>query len=86
VVSEKNVIKNKDTLYLQMSACLCTHSFHDQIFNFTGVERTNTEINVHLFDNANVYMTKKQQGGKISNDRQMKKINPIIKGSFTVSV
>jgi len=26
--------------------------------NFTGVERTNTEINVHLFDNANVYMTK----------------------------
>jgi len=31
------------------------------------VERINTEINVHLFDNANVYMTKKQ-GGNISND------------------
>jgi len=28
------------------------------------VERTNTESNVPLFDNANVYMTKKQQGGK----------------------
>jgi len=31
-------------------------------------------------------MTKKQQGGKISNDRQMKKISHIIKGSFSVSV
>jgi len=27
---------------------------HDEIFNFTDVERTNTEINVpFLFDNAN---------------------------------
>jgi len=42
-----------------MSACLCTHSSHDEIFNFTGVERTNTEINVNLFDNADGYMTKK---------------------------
>jgi len=24
-----------------MSACLCIHSYHDEIFNFTGVERTN---------------------------------------------
>jgi len=23
-----------------MSACLHTHSYHDKIFNFTGVERT----------------------------------------------
>jgi len=38
-----------------MSACLCTHSFHDEIFNLTGVERTNTEINAHLFYNANVH-------------------------------
>jgi len=43
-----------------MSACLCTHSFHDEIFNFTGVERKNSEINVHLSDNPNVYMTKKK--------------------------
>ena len=42
-----------------MSACLCTHSYHDGIFNFTGVERTNTEINVHLFDNGNDYKIKK---------------------------
>jgi len=42
-----------------MSACLCTHSLHNELINFTGVERTNTEINVRLFDNANVYMTKK---------------------------
>jgi len=47
-----------------MSACLCTHSPHNEIINFIGVERTNTESNVPLFDNANVYMTKKQQGGK----------------------
>jgi len=44
-----------------MSVCLCTHSFYDEIFNFTGVERTNTEINVHLFDNANDYMIKKNK-------------------------
>jgi len=31
-------------------------------------------------------MTKKQPRWKISNDRHMKKNNPIIKGSFTVSV
>jgi len=29
-----------------MSACLCTHSFHDEVFNFSGVQRTKTEINV----------------------------------------
>jgi len=39
-----------------------------------------------MFDNANDYRIKKQQVGKASNDRQMKKINPIIKGSFTVFV
>jgi len=38
------------------------------------VERTNTEINVDLFYNANDYRIKKQVG-KISNDRQTKKIN-----------
>jgi len=37
---------------------------HNEIINFTGVERTNTEINVRLFENVNVYMTKKQQGAK----------------------
>jgi len=68
-----------------MSACLCTYGFHDEMFTFTGVERTNTEIYVNLFDNANVYMIKKQQGGKISNNRQTKKVNPT-KGSFTVSI
>jgi len=47
-----------------MSACQCTHSPHNEIINFIGVERTNTESNVRLFDNANIYMTKKQQGGK----------------------
>jgi len=46
-----------------------THSYHDEISNFTGVERTNTEVNVRLFDNANDYRMKKQVG-KISNDRQ----------------
>jgi len=35
-----------------------THSFHGEIFNFTDVERTNTEINVQLFDNANDFMLK----------------------------
>jgi len=59
---------------------------HNEIINFTGVEGTNTEMNVRLFVNANVYMTKKTARWKISNDRHMKKINPIIKGSFAVSV
>ena len=36
-----------------------------EIINFTGVERTDSESNVRLFDNANVYIwQKKQQGGK----------------------
>ena len=39
-----------ETRYSQMSVCLCAHSNHDEIVNFTGVERTNTEISVHLFD------------------------------------
>jgi len=34
--------------------CMPTHSY-DEIFNFRGVERTNTEMNVHLFHNANDY-------------------------------
>jgi len=58
----------------------CTHSYHDEILNFTGVERTNNEINAHLFDNVNDYMIKKQQGGKNFNDGRMKKINPSIMG------
>jgi len=57
-----------------MSACQCTHSYHDEIFNFTGVERTNNEIKVHSFDNANDYRMTKEVGN-ISNDRQMNKIN-----------
>jgi len=48
-----------------MSACLCTHSPHNEIINFIGVERTNIESNVRLFDNANVYMTKKTARWKI---------------------
>jgi len=44
------------------------------MFNFTGVERTNTEINVRLFDNANDYRIK-TTSWKISNDRQLNKIN-----------
>jgi len=39
-----------------------------------------------MFENANVYMTKKTARWKISKGRHMKKINPIIKGSFAVSV
>jgi len=67
-----------------MSASLCTHSYHDEIFNFTDVERTNTEINIHLFDNANDYRIK--TSWKKSNDRQTKQINPNYKKIFTVSV
>jgi len=33
---------------------------HNEIINFTGVERTNTEIDVRLFDNANAFMTLKK--------------------------
>jgi len=44
------------------------------------VERTNNEINAHSFDNANDYRTKKQKVGKISNDRQMNKINQSYEG------
>jgi len=51
--------KQRQVIFLQMSGCHCTHSFHDEIFNFTGVERTNTEINIQIFDNGK----KKQQGG-----------------------
>ena len=39
----------------------CTHSQYDEIFNFTGVDRTNIEINVHLLDNTNDYMIKKNK-------------------------
>jgi len=70
-----------------MSACLRSYSYHDESFDFTSVERTNTEITVglHLFDNANDYRIKNKLE-KVSNDRQMKKINLIIKGSFIVPV
>jgi len=48
---------------------------HNEIINFTGVERTNTEIDVRLFGSANVYMTlkktKKTARWEISNDRHM---------------
>jgi len=72
-------LKNKDTWYFRLVHA-CTHSYHDEILNFTGVERTNNEINAHLFDNVNDYMIKKQQGGKNFNDGRMKKINPSIMG------
>jgi len=68
-----------------MSACLCTHSYHDEIFNFTGVEWTNTEINVHLFDNAIDYRIKNKLEKYLMTDR-WRRITPNIKGSFTVSV
>jgi len=58
-----------ETRYSQMSVCLCAHSNHDEIVNFTGVERTNTEINVPLSDNANYYMIKSNKVEKIPNDR-----------------
>jgi len=44
-----------------MSACLCTHSYHE-IFNFTDVERTNTEYNVHFLTMQMI--TGKKQVGK----------------------
>jgi len=31
-----------------MSTCLCTHSYHDEIFNFTVVERK--AVKLHLSD------------------------------------
>jgi len=60
VKRKDKAIKTKtDTWHLQMSACLCTHGYHDEILNFTGVQRTKIEINVHLFDSANDYTMKK---------------------------
>jgi len=50
------VIKNKTNIFTDECMLMHTQS-HNEIINFTGVERTNTEIDVHLFDNANVYMT-----------------------------
>jgi len=73
--------KLRHDIYSKCMPVYTTHSYHE-IFDFTGVERTNIEINIHSFDNANDY---KKQVGKRSNDRQMKKIIPIMKGSFTVS-
>jgi len=46
-----------------MSACLCTHSY-DEIFNFTGVERTITEINEYLYDNTNDYIIRRTRWKK----------------------
>jgi len=46
------------------------------------VEGTNTENNVHLFDNVNDYRVKKQSVGKRSNGRQIKKINLHYKGKL----
>jgi len=53
---KEKVIKNKKNVFTD--ECMPMHTQpHDEIINFTGVERTNTEIDVRLFDNANVYMT-----------------------------
>jgi len=81
----QKVIK-KNTWYLQISVGLCTHSPHNEITNFIGEEITNTRSNARMFENANVYMTKKTARWKISKGRHMKKINSIIKGSFAVSI
>jgi len=51
------------------------------------VEKTNAEIDVHLFDNANNHMIKKeQQGGKNQMIGRCKRLNLIMKGSFTQSL
>jgi len=54
---------------------------HNEIINFTGVERTNTEIDVRLFGSANVYMTlkkqKKQQGGKYQMTDICRRLTPL---------
>jgi len=56
---------DKKQRHIFTDECMPMHKqSHNEIINFTGVERTNTEIKACLFDNANVYMTKKQQGGK----------------------
>jgi len=64
----------------------CTHSYHDEIFNFTGADRTNTEINVHLLDNTKDYMTKKTRWKMYKITDKRRGLTPIIKGNFTVSV
>jgi len=46
------------------------NSYHDEIFHVTGVQRTNTEIKVNLFDNANYY--DKKQAGTTKDIKQMK--------------
>jgi len=51
------VIKNKKrNIFTDEFMPMHTQS-HNEIINFTGVERTNTEIYVRLFDNPNVYIT-----------------------------
>jgi len=66
-----------------MSACLCTHSYHE-IFNFTDVERTNTEYNVHFLTMQMI--TGKKQVGKYQMTGRRRRLTPIIRGSLTVSV
>jgi len=44
--------KLRHDIYSKCMPVYTTHSYHE-IFDFTGVERTNIEINIHLFDNAN---------------------------------
>jgi len=52
-----------------------------EILSFTGVKRTNTEINVaYICLTMQMIVGQKKQVGKISNDRQMKKINTHHKG------
>ena len=65
-----------------MSACLCTHSPHNEIISFIGVERTNTESNARLFDNANVYMTKKNSKVENIKWQTCEEHSPHYKGKF----
>jgi len=76
--------KNEYTWSFQMSACLCTHSY-DEIFNFTGVERTITEINEYLYDNTNDYIIRRTRWKKYQMIDKWRRLIPIIKGSFTAS-
>jgi len=65
-----------------MSASLCTHSFYDEIFNFTDVERTLKLMYICL--TMQMFVWQKKQGGKYQMTDRWRLT--LIKGSFTVSV
>jgi len=49
--------KKQRHIYLQIGIvftdrhCLSTYSYNDEIFDFTGVEKSSTEINEHFCEN-----------------------------------